>query len=537
MEQWQDAASQQVKLLTKRTNELLSRGLELLRSELGVDLGLKPELIPPWVILLATCTGLVLMVVLWASLYRALFKKRPALSDADDGIETKHGVGTVKPVKPEEPKKKKKRAEKKAQPNGRAVAEPQVEAIETEETVPHHHSLPPEAKADKVAEVKKSKKKAKQALKETKTVPTDGKEPEEGTWETKVSNKEKREQRKKDKSSSDGSASPGGGDTPVSAPQEQPKATAAPAPASQKKKKESTKVKADKLEAAVSKVNSSEVPTVKAGGTDLTVKVPAHSVAPKTDPWTASREPASLWRAEIDDSWTVIDRPTAELNLSFTGLGVSAAEPKPVSDLPWLSQPSPDDEWSGLNGGSVDPSSDWNAPSEAWGNYEEPTPEPPPAQEQPVPEPAKVNLVIGAVEEEDEEDGKEKVEPSADGAAKNKKKKKKKKKAVEEEGASGQGDETAKQATTAPSVKKQITLQENTPPVQPVKAAAVELRVERPMKESISQKPPLTQVPQKPFDGDPTAKQNNLPAPTQQKKPDENQAPKPAKKKKARRET
>ncbi len=58
-----------------------------------------------------------------------------------------------------------------------------------------------------------------------------------GTWETKVSNKEKREQRKKDKSSSDGSASPGGGDTPLSTPQEQPKASAAPAPASQKKKK------------------------------------------------------------------------------------------------------------------------------------------------------------------------------------------------------------------------------------------------------------------------------------------------------------
>lgn len=58
-----------------------------------------------------------------------------------------------------------------------------------------------------------------------------------GTWETKVSNKEKREQRKKDKSSSDGSASPGGGDTPVSTPSEQPKTTAAPAPANQKKKK------------------------------------------------------------------------------------------------------------------------------------------------------------------------------------------------------------------------------------------------------------------------------------------------------------
>lgn len=110
MEQWQDAASEQVKLLTKRLNELLSKGLELLRSELGVDLGLKPELIPPWLILFAACTGLVLMVALWASVCRAVFKKRPALSHVDDGVGIKRGVN--KPIKSEEPKKKKKKAEK-----------------------------------------------------------------------------------------------------------------------------------------------------------------------------------------------------------------------------------------------------------------------------------------------------------------------------------------------------------------------------------------------------------------------------------------
>lgn len=110
MEHWSDAPSQQAKLLTNRLNELLSKGLQLLRSELGVDLGLKPELIPPWVILLAACTGLVLMVVLWASLCRTLFKKRPAPSPVDDGVEIKRVVS--KPVKTEEPKKKKKKSEK-----------------------------------------------------------------------------------------------------------------------------------------------------------------------------------------------------------------------------------------------------------------------------------------------------------------------------------------------------------------------------------------------------------------------------------------
>ncbi|XP_029928312.1 protein LYRIC-like isoform X2 [Myripristis murdjan] len=542
MEQWQDAASRQVKLLTDRLNELLSHGLELLHSELGVDLGLKPELIPPWVILLAACIGLVLMVALWASACRSPFKKRAAVSSAHDGTEIKPS-GAKAAIKSEEQKKKRKKADKKAQaaqPNGRAVAEPQEEAVVSEEIVPHHQPPPPEVKAEKVAEVKKSKKKAKQAVKENKTVTTDGKEPEEGTWETKVSNKEKREQRKKDKTSSDGSASPGGVDTPVSAPPEQPKTATAPALAGPKKKKgEASKMKTEKVEAGVSQVNSSEPAVVAGGLTDVPVKAPAHTVNPDLGRWTAKREPQSLWGAEIDGSWTVIESgmKTSDLNLmSFSALGVGAAEPQPVTELPWLSQPQVDDEWSGLNGGSVDPSSDWNAPSEAWGNYEEPTPELPAPQPQPLPEPAKVNLLIRAADEDEEE--KDKVETAADGAGKTKKKKKKKKKTTEEGGPVGQeGEEPEKDVASEAPLKKQPPIQENAAAIQPVKTASVEARVERPVKDNISQKPPVTQVPQKPTEGVPTAKQNTLPAPTQQKKPEESQAPKPAKKKKARRET
>ena len=58
-----------------------------------------------------------------------------------------------------------------------------------------------------------------------------------GTWETKVSNKEKREQRKKEKTPSDGSASPGGGNASNGSPQELPKPAPVQAPAAQKKKK------------------------------------------------------------------------------------------------------------------------------------------------------------------------------------------------------------------------------------------------------------------------------------------------------------
>lgn len=527
MEQWQDAASQQVKLLTNRVNELLAKGQLWLRSELGVDLGLKPELIPPWVILVAACFGLVLMIALWASACRALFRKHPAAQTVEDSTEVKRGG---KPAKPEEQKKKKKKAEKKSQPNGRAVVEPQEEAIVTEEIVPHHHPPTPEVKTEKAAEVKKSKKKAKQAAKEmAKTVTTDGKEPEEGTWETKVSNKEKREQRKKDKGSSDGSASPGGGNTPVTTA-EQPKASPAPPPANQKKKKggDTIKVKTEKVEPVVPKVSQKNEPAVAVTVAEVK-KVPVQTVAPKIAHWATNRDqPASLWGSEIDGSWTVIDRnmQTSDLKLgSYTALGGSAGEPQSVRERPWLKQPAVDDEWSGINGGSVDCNSDWNAPSEVWGNYEEPAPEPAPVEQPSVPEPAKTNLLIGAVDDDDEKD---KEDISTDGAGKTKRKKKKKKKAAEEGATTGQGEEPEKEVALAASVKKQP---------EPVKAAATEMKVERFMKDSTAQKPPVTQVPQKPTEGEPTAKQNNPPAPLQQKKPEESQVSKPTKKKKPRRET
>ncbi|KAM6968142.1 protein LYRIC-like [Aplochiton taeniatus] len=438
MGKWQDATSQQVKLITKRLNELLTTGVDLLHSELGVDLGIKPEL-PSWVILLAACIGLVLMVALWASACRGFFKKQPAIvATAYDNSESKTSV--IKPLaKTEDQKKKKKKADKKAQANGRADAEtPEEEVIVKEETVPHQ-PIPSEVKTEKASEIKKSKKRPKQVAKEAKTVTTAVKEPEEGTWETKVSNKEKREQRRKDKAPSDGSASPGGGHTPSVTPTEQPKVPAAPAPVSagQKKKKgESTKVKIEKVETV--------------------------SIAPQ------------------------------ELA-------------QPVVGVPWFEQP-PVDEWSGprdnlVTSCAVEPSSDWSAPSEEWGNYEEPAKEtPPPQEKEQLPEPAK--------EFEEPE-----VEPEV---------------------------EVEVEAVPEAPVKKQPT-QDPVPIAQPVKAsppAAVEEKVERPaVREDVSQKATVTQVPQKPIESEHSAQQINLSAPVQHKSPEESQVSKPAKKKKARRET
>lgn len=524
MDQWQKAASEQVQLVTGRLTELLSRGQLWLRTELGVDLGLKPELLPPWLILSAACTGLLLMLALWASLCRAVFRKQPAvaLAEADNSVEVKRAE---KPAR-EEPKRRKKKSEKKSQPNGRAVVEQQEEeAVEPEEIVPHHHQPPPpEVKTEKAAEVKKSKKKAKQTAKEpAKIVTTENKEPEEGTWETKVSNKEKREQRKKDKGSSDGSSSPGGGDTPVTTTSEQPKGSPA-APANQKKKKGGDKVKPEKAEPVVPKAPVKPEPASAPVLMTEPTQAP-QALTPKPVNWATNREPASLWTSEIDSSWTVIDRSSLG---TFSGLGVSAAEPKSVSELPWLSQPAVDDEWSGINGGSIDCNSDWNAPSEVWGNYEEPALKAESMDKPPAPEPEKNNLIVEAADEDNE---KEKDDLSGEGVTKSKRKKKKKKKAADEGVTVGQGEESE-----VPSVKKQPPVQETPASVQTSKPATSEGKAERTMKENAAQKQPVTQVPQKPTEGAPTAN-SSPPALTQQKKPEEIQAPKPAKKKKARRET
>lgn len=44
---------------------------------------------------------------------------------------------------------------------------------------------------------------------------------------------------------------------------------------------------------------------VAGGVSDVAVKVPHHTVGPKTGRWTASREPASLWGTELDGKTTI----------------------------------------------------------------------------------------------------------------------------------------------------------------------------------------------------------------------------------------
>ncbi|XP_035622500.1 protein LYRIC-like isoform X3 [Oncorhynchus keta] len=519
-ENWQDATCQQVKLIAGRLNELLSTGLDLLHSELGVNFGVKPE-IPPWLIFLAACIGLVLMVAMWASACRGLFKKRPTIVEVETVESTK--PAPIKVAKTEEPKKtKRKTTEKKSQPNGSVVAELQEDVRVTENNLPvvPHHS--PQIKTEKASEVKKTKKKQKQAVKEAKTASSHGKESEEvsGTWETKISNKEKREQRRKDKSSGDGSGSPGGVDPlPSTPPTESTKASpkaAAPGSVSEKKEKkkkkgESSKTKAEKADAVAvvrpQAISSEEALVVTEERPDLAVtaqEAPALTIFPDEGHWT-----------------------TPESNQDTAVWGQGTEEPQ----LLCPSQPKPqvEDEWSGLNGdgsaAAADGCSDWNAPAEEWENYGElpaPVEAVPPALEEPLPETAK------QVSEE-----REKAETTADGTGKLKKKKKKKKKQAEDAVVTVQeSEDPSKKVVTEAKVKKQPIQEPAAPTVQAVNAAAVKARVEQPV--VVQNTAPIAQVPPQPAETKPTAKQNSLPAPTHK----ESQPSKPVmKKKRARRET
>ncbi|XP_044026614.1 metadherin a isoform X2 [Siniperca chuatsi] len=444
---FQGFALEKAELLSSRLKEALSSGQEYVQAQFGVDLGLKPELYPTWVILSTAAVGLLLLLGLsWAAVCGSLLVGKKRGSPATQGSSEPDKANFAKTAKPEEQKKrnKKKTLEKKTQSNGQPVAVAQEEVKVTEAV----SKLAQQIKTEKVHEVqapvqvKKNKKKTKTDVKPVQHVSTnDGKEPDDGAWETKVSNREKKQQRRKDKGPED-SGSPGG----VEALKTNVEAPVATAPTNTKKnraKHESlhsrTTGKGDATSGAVSS-SSREEPSVNGGGwTDMSLKIPCQMGTKWSDITTAPHYRAPPKRqtwAQDTQAWSGIDdRIKTDLNpVSFSMLGRNPTDPISNSiEMRWASHPDVDDEWSGFNGmAAVDPGSDWNAPVEHWGNYEEPpvlvTPAPPP-KEQPIP-----NKVS-----EDEKD----TEDPSGGAAISKKKRKKKKKTEEEAASEAQIASTA----------------------------------------------------------------------------------------------
>ncbi|XP_032104390.1 protein LYRIC isoform X1 [Sapajus apella] len=480
---WQDELAQQAEEGSARLREMLSVGLGFLRTELGLDLGLEPKRYPGWVILVGTgALGLLLLFLLgygWAAACAGARKKRRSPPRKREETAVAPGaapddLALLKNLRSEEQKKKnRKKLPEKPKPNGRTVEVAEGETVRTPLSVTAKQ--PPEI--DKKNE--KSKKNKKKSKSDAKAVQNssrhDGKEVDEGAWETKISHREKRQQRKRDKVLTDSgsldSTIPGIENT-ITVTTEQ--LTTASFPVGSKKNKGDSHLnvqvsnfksgKGDSTLQVSSGLN--ENLTVNGGGwNEKSVKLSSqisageekwNSVSPastgkrKTEPsaWSQDTGDANAngkdWGRSWSDrsifsgiaAWSSVDRGmnTSEQNsASFASLtlnsAVSGSTAEPVSqsttsDYQWdvsRNQPYIDDEWSGLNGlSSADPNSDWNAPAEEWGNWVDEERASLLKSQEPIPDDQKVS-----------DDDKEKGEGALP-TGKSKKKKKKKKKQGED---------------------------------------------------------------------------------------------------------
>ncbi|XP_004640114.1 protein LYRIC isoform X3 [Octodon degus] len=577
---WQEELAQQAEEGSARLREMLSVALGFLRTELGLDLGLEPRRYPGWVILVgAGALGLLLLVLLgygWAAACAGARKKRrspprrreeavAALGPAPDDSTL------LRSLRGEEPKKKsRKKPPEKPKPNGRTVEAAEDEVVHTPRSI--GAKQPPET--DKKNE--KSKKNKKKSKSDAKAVQNssrhDGKEVDEGAWETKISHREKRQQRKRDKVLTDSgsldSTIPGIENT-ITVTTEQ--LTTASFPVGSKKNKgdshlnvQVSNFKSGKGESTL-QVSSglNENLTVNGGGWNERPAKLSSQMNAGEEKWN-SAPPASAGKRKAEPpAWT---QDPGDTNVNgkdwgrnwsdrsiFSGIG-STAEPisqSTTSDYQWdvsRNQPYIDDEWSGLNGlSSADPSSDWNAPAEEWGNWVDEERASLLKSQESAPDDQKVS-----------DDDKEKGEGALT-TGKSKKKKKKKKKQGEENSLAQDTEELEKEireelsANTSKARPKQEKafssktmstsdtaeiLVKNSQPMKTLPPAVPTEPSVPPTKsdsdKSSSQVPPLLQETDK---SKSNTKQNSVP-PSQTKSETNWESPKQIKKKKkARRET
>ncbi|MGH0115044.1 UNVERIFIED_CONTAM: hypothetical protein FKN15_073181 [Acipenser sinensis] len=482
---WQDIAAQHADVISSRLRELLSTGLDLLHSKLGVDLGLKPEQYPPWVLLLTAFIGLLVIVVVWAAACVRLCAGRKRGARASDTRSHATKTSTSKSVKGEEQKKKnkKKTVEKDiAAQHADVISSRLRELLSTGLDLLHSKlgvdlGLKPEqyppwvllltafigllvivvvwaaacvrlcagrkrgarasdtgSHATKTSTSKSVKGEEQKKKNKKKTVE---KKPQNGctilelqedyvkatsAWETKISNREKKQQRRRDKVTEDSSL-------------------------------------------------------------------------PETQGIVATEHPTSL----------------ASVPVLRKIKGTREAGPRTtIADLQLEAKI--DDQWSGTNGLSTeDPSSDWNAPTEEWGNWDE-------QKALPLPQ-----LVGPATEVQKVSDEKEKVDSAAAAAASGKSKKKKKKKQGEDSSApvqeTGEPEKEPSSELEVPNSEPEMALPEEAAPA----IELVKVELERP--DPVMTEPPVTvldstckniasQVPQRLLQPEPpvsTTKQSNVP--------------------------
>ncbi|XP_020824598.1 protein LYRIC isoform X2 [Phascolarctos cinereus] len=566
---WLDALAQQAEEGSAPLRELLSAGLYLLRTELGLDLGLELHNYPAWVILLGTAAlGLLLLLLLglgWAAACAGARQRRRSpprrREEAPAPASAPEDGALLKSLKSEDSRKRnRKRLSEKPKPNGRTVLEvpeeevitpPRREAAKQQQQQQQQQQLDAEKKNEKL---KKNKKKSKSEVKAVQNSSRhDGKEVDEGAWETKVSNREKRQQRKRDKVQPDtGPLDPAvsGIESAYTVTTEQLITASFPV-GSRKNKGDSllnvqgSNFKSGKGDLTLQGLN--ENPTVNGGSwNEKSIKIP-------------SQISAASWSGNVDrrvnnsTEQNSAPFPSLALTTSVSGSTTEVSQ-STASDFQWdvsRNQPHIDDEWSGLNGlSSADPSSDWNAPAEEWGNWVDE-------------EKASLLKSQELVHDEkfsDDDKEKEDVPLQSSASGKSKKKKKKKKKQGEETNSPAQDTEELEKefredfametSKVHPKQKKDPsskTMSTSDPPEvlikssQPVKTLPLAVSTEPSviLSQNESDKIP-SQVPQTLQEtavSKPNLKQNSVP-PSQTKSEASWESPKQVKKKKkARRET
>eukprot|EP00075_Anas_platyrhynchos_P019049 XP_027308302.1 protein LYRIC isoform X2 [Anas platyrhynchos] len=595
---WQQAAAQQAEETAARVREALAGGLGLLRAELGLELGLDPHGLPTWLALgLPAALGLGLLGLLLALVCGSGLRRKAAggraerkgdeaaaLTGSGGGGGGSGGAGGPGKaagqlgLKGDEQKKrsKKKLPEKAARPNGRSfldVSEDEIIQPVCKENT--KQPLDAEKKNEKVIKEKKKSKGDAKTVQDASRV--DGKEVDEGTWETKISNREKRQQRKRDKVLTDGGSgesNPQGSENTATVSIEQLMPTPS-LPVGLRKNKGDTLLnvqvsssKPSKGESSIPQVSTglSESHTVNGGSwNEKSVKI-SSQIGVGEEKWTSvssatagkRKTETSAWGQDAGDAngngkdWgvTLVGRPWKERSL-FTPIG-SNSEPVSqagTSDFQWdlsHAQPPVDDEWSGLNGlSSADPSSDWNAPAEEWGNWVD--------EEKVVSVPQPEEALSDVQKASDNE--REKAEPilQSSTSGKSKKKKKKKKKQGEEANSPSQDTEELdreageefQEDTSKAQPQQEIAFSLKTistsEPAKPEEAPSLAVSTEPSVIVSESDSDKIaSQVPQMLQETDvssPNIKQNSVPPP-QTKSEESWESPKQVKKKKkARRET
>lgn len=599
---WQDVAAQQAEVAADHLRDLMTATSGLLHNKFGLNLGIEPKQYQSWVLLLLTALlGLLVIVAVWVAACAGIFarskkagsNRQPSTTSTDNKLPSSRGQRV------DDPKKKpKKKPTDKIKANGR-VEMPDDDLIPYVQKEPLKQPLESEKKTEK-AKSKKKKTKGDQKQGHD-TSPLDKKDADEGAWEKKVSNREKRQQRKRERAVEPGfDSSITGIEVPTVAATEQVLPTV-PVPAAPRKirgeqslNNQFSNVKSGKDDTVISQVSAgwNEPPSVN-GGSWSEIPGKRQSQIICEDKWPSVQsattgkkkmEPCT-WNSDAgDDSGTSADWPgplrakpwgqhsffpsidswpnvdgrinsSEQGSGSFSTLGLGppvpgTTEPSTQSDIHWdaTALAPVDDEWSGINGpSSADPSSDWNAPSEEWGHWVEKEAAPSPQIEEPV--------MTDAQKISDDE--KEKIESTQHGSSsgKSKKKKKKKKKQGDEAGSTAQEmlepeREVLTEVTERPleMVSKEMFL-----PVHNV--GSIDAEEQEPeeeanpvtavsdMLDTLSSSPPqkiVSQVPQRPSEPDASisAKQNSVPLPPLQTKSEDLDSLKQVrKKKKARRET